>query len=323
MTQRSIFLSAGLALGLIALSSIAVGAGDLSLFRVLSGALSADDLQLLAVSRLPRTLALLLAGAGLAVAGLIMQTLSSNRFVEPSTVGVTESAALGMLGAMLLAPAMPVFGKMLVAAAAGLAGAGLFMTILARLKLRSGLIVPLVGLVLAGILGAAAQFVAYRFDLLQSLGAWRLGDFSMVLSGRYELLWIALGLTALAILFADRFTLAGMGRDVAVGLGLSYGQTVFTGLVIVSLVSAVTMVSVGTIPFVGLVVPNLVSMAIGDNGRRTVPVVALCGAGLVCLCDVLGRIARAPYEIPVGTVMGVVGSMVFLALLFRQRPANG
>ena len=114
-----------------------------------------------------------------------------------------------------------------------------------------------------------------------------------------------------------------MGRDTAVGLGLSYGQTVFAGLVIVSLVSAVTMVSVGTIPFVGLVVPNLVSLAIGDNGRRTVPIVALSGAGLVCLCDILGRVVRAPYEIPVGTTMGVLGSIIFLVLLFRKRPTHG
>ena len=323
MTHRSSLIAAGIALSALTLTSVAIGAGDLPFARLVSGDLSADDLQLLLVSRLPRSFALLLAGAGLAVAGLIMQTLTSNRFVEPSTVGVTESAALGMLGTALLAPSMPVFGKMLVAAAAGLAGAGLFMAILARLKLRSSLLVPLVGLILAGILQAAAQFIAYRFDLMQSLGAWRLGDFSMVLAGRYELLWIALVLTLLAILFADRFTLAGMGRDTAVGLGLSYGQTVFAGLVIVSLVSAVTMVSVGTIPFVGLVVPNLVSLAIGDNGRRTVPIVALCGAGLVCLCDILGRVVRAPYEIPVGTTMGVLGSIIFLVLLFRKRPAHG
>ena len=171
MTHRSSLIAAGIALSALTLTSVAIGAGDLPFARLVSGDLSADDLQLLLVSRLPRSFALLLAGAGLAVAGLIMQTLTSNRFVEPSTVGVTESAALGMLGTALLAPSMPVFGKMLVAAAAGLAGAGLFMAILARLKLRSSLLVPLVGLILAGILQAAAQFIAYRFDLMQSLGA--------------------------------------------------------------------------------------------------------------------------------------------------------
>ncbi|EAU41981.1 ABC transporter, membrane spanning protein [Fulvimarina pelagi HTCC2506] len=323
MSHRSILTTAGVLLFLLAITSLAVGAGDLGFPALLSGELSVDQLQLLFVSRFPRTFAVLLAGAGLAVAGLIMQMLSSNRFVEPSTVGVTESASLGMLAITLLAPATPVFGKMLVAAGFGLLGAGLFMAILARLKLHSGLLVPLVGLILAGIIGAGAQFIAYRFDLMQSLGALMLGDFSMVLAGRYELLWIALGLVALAILFADRFTLAGMGRDVAVGLGLSYGQTVFIGLVLVSLVSAVTMVSVGAIPFVGLVVPNLVSMAVGDNGRKTVPYVALGGAGLVCLCDIIGRVVRAPYEIPVGTTMGVVGAVIFLALLFGRRTAHG
>ncbi|MDY8110835.1 iron chelate uptake ABC transporter family permease subunit [Fulvimarina sp. 2208YS6-2-32] len=323
MTHRSALLASGFGLGCLVLISLLVGAGDLSAATIVSGRLSADDLKLLFVSRLPRTLATLLSGAGLAVSGLIMQMLSSNRFVEPSTVGVTESAAFGMLTVTLLAPAMPVFAKMLVAAGFGLAGGVLFMAILARLRLRTGLIVPLVGLILSGIIGAGTSFLAYRYDLMQSLGAWMTGDFSMVLAGRYELLWIAFALTGFAVLAADRFTIAGMGRDVAIGLGLSYGQTVFLGLVLVSLVSAVTIVSVGAIPFVGLVVPNLVSILAGDNGRRTVPYVALSGAALVLACDIVGRIVRAPYEIPVGTTMGLIGSLVFLSLLFSGRTARG
>lgn len=321
MRHHSIFVAATCGLVVLAAASLFVGAGDLSLATLASGEFGAHELELLFVSRFPRTFAALLAGAGLAVAGLIMQMLSSNRFVEPSTVGTTESASLGMLAVTLLAPSLPVFAKMLVAALFALAGTAMFMAIIHRLKLRTGLIVPLVGLILAGILGALASFVAYRYDLMQSLGAWTTGDFSMVLAGRYELLWLSLGLTLLALFAADRFTLAGMGRDVAVGLGLSYQQTVFVGLVVVSLVAAVTIVSVGTIPFVGLVVPNLVSMLAGDNGRRTVPYVALAGAGLVLACDIVGRLVRMPYEVPVGTIMGVVGAVVFLIILFRRKPA--
>ncbi|RFC66132.1 ABC transporter permease [Fulvimarina endophytica] len=323
MTNRSILATASLAVAALSIASLMIGAGDLSPVSLATGGLTAEDLRLLFVSRFPRTFATLLAGAGLAVAGLIMQMLSSNRFVEPSTIGVSESAALGMLTVTLLAPGLPIFAKMLVAALFGLAGAALFMAIIHRLRLRSGLLVPLIGLILSGIIGAFVNFLAYRFDLMQSLGSWLTGDFSMVLAGRYELLWLALGLTALAILAADRFTLAGLGRDVAVGLGVPYGVTVAIGLVIVSLVSAVTIVSVGVIPFVGLVVPNIVSMLAGDNGRQTIPYVLLGGAALVLACDILGRVIRMPYEIPVGTTMGVLGAVVFLTLLFRRRPAHG
>ena len=185
------------------------------------------------------------------------------------------------------------------------------------------MLVPLVGLILSGIIGAGASLLAYRFDLMQTLGAWMSGDFSMVLRGRYELLWIAFGLTILAVFAADRFTLAGLGRDVATNLGLSYERVLALGLVVVSLVAAVTIVSVGSIPFVGLVVPNLVSMLVGDNGRRTVPYVALSGAALVLACDLAsggwcGRPRNAGRPI-----IGVLGACVFLAIIFRRRPSLG
>lgn len=323
MTDRRL-LSLGL-LGLAALFvvSLFVGAGDLSLGTVLSGRLDGDALRLLLVSRMPRTAAALLAGASLAVAGLLMQMLSSNRFVEPSTVGTTEAAGLGMVVVTLLLPSAPVFAKMLAAAGFALAGTVVFIALIRGLRLKSGLLVPLVGLILAGIIQAIAHFIAYRTDLLQSLGAWSSGDFSMVLKGRYELLWIGIVLCALALVAADRFTLAGLGRDVSVNLGLAYERVVALGLIIVSLIAAVTVATVGAIPFVGLVVPNLVTLAMGDNGRRIVPFVAISGAGLVLGCDILGRVLRYPYEIPVGVIMGVAGSVIFLALLARRRPAHG
>ena len=89
--------------------------------------------------------------------------------------------------------------------------------------------------------------------------------------------------------------------------------------VIVSIVSAVVLVSVGSIPFLGLIVPNVVSLMIGDNMRRTVPWVAVLGAAFVLACDILGRILRFPYEIPISVVVGTIGSGLFLYLLLRKR----
>ncbi|MCB8839445.1 ABC transporter permease [Aurantimonas sp. VKM B-3413] len=312
-----------LGLGLLFVASLFVGAGDLSFASVWSGGVDGEALRLLLVSRLPRTAAATLAGGSLAVAGLLMQMLSSNRFVEPSTIGTTEAAGLGMVVVTLLAPGAPVLAKALVAAMFAIAGTAVFLALIRRLRLKSGLLVPLVGLILAGIIQSAAHFLAYRTDLLQSLAAWSSGDFSMVLKGRYELLWIGAALGAVALFAADRFTLAGLGRDVSVNLGLAYERVVAIGLVIVSLIAAVTVATIGSIPFVGLVVPNLVTMTMGDNGRRIVPFVALWGATLVLGCDVLGRILRYPYEIPVGVIMGVAGSVLFLILLAGRRTAHG
>jgi iron complex transport system permease protein len=273
------------ALGLLlalALASLLVGAGDMHWSVLWSR--SEDDLasQVLVYSRVPRTVALLLAGASMAVCGLLMQMLARNHFLEPSTVGTVESASLGMLASFLWVPHWPVIAKMGLSAVAALLGTALFLAVLSRIRLRSSWMVPLVGLVLAGVLEAAGSFVALQFDMMQALKSWSNGDFSLVVQGRYELLWLSLGATALACLAADRFTVAGLGESFATNLGLNYRR-------------------------------------LGDNVRRSVLWVALIGAGLTLLCDLAGRLLIAPYEIPVGTVLGVLGSALFLVLILRRR----
>ncbi|HEX2146296.1 MAG TPA: ABC transporter permease [Pseudorhizobium sp.] len=314
-----LFLLALLATAAVAVASLFVGVSELSPLAILSGESDEKMLMVLAGSRVPRTLALILAGAGMAVAGTIMQMLSRNRFVEPSTAGTVESASLGMLAVLLLAPDLPVMMKMLVAAAFALAGTGVFLAILRRVPLRSPVLVPLVGLMLGGVINACTTFFAYRYDLMQAMGAWTSGDFSAVLRGRYEVLWVALALTAAAYVAADRFTVAGMGEDFSTNLGLDYRKVVALGLVIVSMVTASVVVTAGILPFIGLIIPNLVSMAMGDRLHHTLPWIALSGAALVLVCDTAGRIINAPYEIPVGSVLGVIGSIFFLSMLLRRR----
>lgn len=303
----------------LAIVSLFIGVSNISLLGLLSASPEERPMQVLLISRIPRTLAIILSGSAMAVAGLVMQMIVRNRFVEPSTAGTTESASLGFLVATLVVPGWPLMGKMLIAAGFALAGTALFLRILRAVPLRDVMLVPLVGIMLGGIVGAVASFIAYRFELLPSLLAWNMGDFSGILRGRYELLWIGFGCAVLAYIAADRFTVAGMGRDFTTNLGLNYQRVMVLGLVIVSLVSATVLVTAGSIPFLGLIIPNLVSLMVGDNMRRTVPWVVVMGAGFVLACDVLGRIIRFPYEIPISVVVGVIGSAVFLYLLLRTR----
>ena len=307
----------------LAIASLFIGVSDVSLGNLLSSAPDARPMQVLLISRIPRTLAIILAGSGLAVAGLLMQMLARNRFVEPGTAGTIESATLGILVVTLLWPASPLIAKMGIASAFALAGTALFMQILSRIPLRSTLMVPLVGLMLGGVIASVTSFFAYRHDLLQTLSTWTNGDFSGVLRGRYELLWISAGLTGIAWLAADRFTVAGLGQDFTTNLGLDYRRVLTLGLSIVAMVTAVVVVSVGAIPFLGLIVPNLVSLAVGDNARKAIPWIVLMGAGFVLACDIVGRLIRFPYEIPIGTIFGVVGSALFLSLLLRRRDQLG
>jgi iron complex transport system permease protein len=311
-----------LATAVLAFFSLFIGISDVSIAALFGSGAEDRALQVLLVSRIPRTAAILLAGSALAIAGLVMQIIVRNRFVEPSTAGTTESASLGFLTVTILAPAWPMMAKMGVAALFALAGTALFLRILRFVPLRDVMLVPLVGIMLGGIIGAVTTFFAYRFNLLPSVLAWTMGDFSGVLRGRYELLWFGFGATVMAYIAADRFTVAGMGRDFTTNLGLNYKAVMTLGLVLVSVIAAVTLVSVGSIPFLGLIVPNIVSLMVGDNMRITVPWVAALGALFVLVCDIAGRLIRYPYEIPIGVVVGVIGSAMFLYLILRKRGAN-
>ncbi|ARU54630.1 iron compound ABC transporter, permease protein [Oleiphilus messinensis] len=279
-----------------------------------------QDLEILTLSRIPRTIALILAGISLSVAGLIMQMLVRNKFVEPATTGTVEWASLGLLLCLIFAPGLSVIIKMVVACLFALFGTGLFMLLLQRIDIRSDAIVPLVGLIYAAVIGAAIAFVADQAELMQSIWVWIQGDFSMVLQGRYELLWFAGCLGVVAYITADQFTLAGLGKNMSENLGLNYTLVFIWGILLVSVISGITVATVGVIPFLGLVVPNLVSLIVGDNLRYALPWVAVTGAALILLCDIVARLITFPYEIPIGTIMGVIGSLLFLYLLLRSEP---
>lgn len=300
--------------------SLFVGASPLSLSDLLDGNQSAQEV--FWISRVPRTVAALLAGAAVAISGLIMQQLARNRFVEPNMVGSTESAMLGILAVTIFVPSMPVIGKMGVATIFSLVGTALFLAIINNLPTRATLLIPLVGIMLGGIISAAATFVAYRNDLLQTLNAWMIGDLSGIIQGRYELLWIVAVVGLVGYIAADRFTAAGLGSDFCTSIGMNYRVTVRLGMAVVALISAVTVTTVGALPFLGLVVPNLVSVLVGDHLRRAVPWTALIGAGMVLACDIAGRLIRMPYEVPVGMIMSVLGSIVFLSMIIHQRYQN-
>lgn len=307
---------------LLAIASLLVGVYKLSWSALFAGSKS-ETLMVIVVSRIPRTLALLLVGMSTSVAGMIMQMLSRNKFVSPSTAGTVESAALGILVIMIFVPNASVGLKILVSAGFALAGTLLFLAILQRIPLRSPLIVPLLGIMLGGVVSAVTSFLAYRMNFLASLSAWMNGDFARVLQGRYELLWLSGLLTLLAYIAADRFTVIGLGEAFSKNLGIHYRAVMALGLSIVSIITAVNVVTVGAIPFLGLIVPNVVSQLMGDNLRRSVPWVMLFGAGFVLIADILGRILRYPFEVPISTVVGVVGSALFLYLLLRRSPQQG
>lgn len=281
--------------------------------------LTADQLQTLWISRLPRLLSIVIAGASMSVCGLIMQQLTRNKFVSPTTAGTMDSAKVGILVSMLLFTSAAPLAKMAVAFVFALAGTLLFMRILDRIKFKDAIFIPLVGIMVGNVISSIATFIAYKYQLVQNISSWLQGDFSGVLKGRYELMYVSVPLMIVAYLYANKFTLAGMGEEFAVNLGLSYKQVVNIGLAIVALSSSAIILTVGTIPFLGLIIPNIVSLYLGDNLKRTLSHTALLGAVFVLACDIAGRLVIYPYEIPVNLTVGVIGSVIFVYLLMRRR----
>ncbi len=301
---------------LFAVASVFIGVGNVSFTGLLAG--RSEDWLLLTNSRLPRLISIVIAGASLSISGLILQCLSRNRFVSPTTAGLEDSARFGVLMALILLPASSGWLQTSFAALTTFAGAMCFMAILNTLKHRDTVFVPLVGMMFGNIINSITVFFALQFDLLQNINAWLQGDFSSVLSGRYETLFVSIPALLLAYVFAQRFVLAGMGEDFAVNLGVNYKRTMALGLLLVSIVTAVVIVTVGTIPFLGLIVPNLVALYLGDNLKLTLPHTAVVGTLLVLVCDLTGRLVIYPYEVSVSLIMGIIGSAVFLSMLLKR-----
>lgn len=294
-------------------ASLLVGARQLAWTQLFT--LSGDAWLTLTASRLPRLAALVLTGVGLSVCGVILQHIVRNKFVEPATCGGLDAAKLGILVALTVAPSMGPGGRMAFALAFCFAASLAFVMIVRRIRFKNTVLVPVMGLMFGGVLSALAEFHAYRNNILQSMQGWLLGDFSKIVQGNYEITYLILPIVVLTYLYAHRFTVAGMGEDMAASLGLNYPATVALGLMLVAVTVSATVITVGAIPFVGLVVPNLVALHYGDNLGRTLPVVALGGASLLLVCDILGRVLIYPFEVPIGLTAGGVGGVLFLALI--------
>ncbi|CAM3419067.1 ABC transporter permease [Marinicrinis lubricantis] len=297
--------------------SLFIGAIDIKVTDLLDW--DSDKTQIFLISRVPRLIAIILAGAGMSIAGLIMQSLSRNKFVSPTTAGTLDAAKLGILISMLFFTNISYTGQIIFSFAFALAGTFIFMQILDRIKFKDAIFVPLIGIMYGNILSSITTFFAYEADLLQNISSWLMGSFTLIIAGRYELLYISVPAVILAYLYANKFTVAGMGEDFAKNLGLSYKLVLNIGLILVAIISTTVVLTVGVIPFLGLIVPNIVSLYFGDNLRKTMPYTAVLGVFFLLVCDIIGRIVIHPYEIPVNVTVAVIGSVIFLIMLFRGR----
>ncbi|WP_413455202.1 ABC transporter permease [Glutamicibacter sp. FR1] len=313
---KSKVLTGKLALGILAVLVLLA----FSLFTGVYDIFGQDDGGMMfAVTRIPRTIALVLAGAAMAMSGLVMQLLTQNRFVEPTTTGTTEWAGLGLLAMLVFFPTATLLAKMSVAIVFAFIGTMIFFLFLQRVSLKASLTVPIVGIMLGSVVGAFSTFFALSTDKLQSMGIWLAGSFTSVIRGQYEVLWIVAIVAVAIYIVADRFTVAGLGEEIATNVGLNYRQVMLLGTALIAVATGVVTVVIGNLPFLGLIVPNIVSMLRGDDLRSNLPWVCLLGIAITTACDLIGRTIIMPFEVPVSLILGVLGAVVFIFLLLRQR----
>lgn len=301
----------------MAVVSLFIGVADISIADIFHW--NADKLALISISRFPRTAALILAGVGMSISGVIMQQMTQNKFVAPTTAGTLEAAKMGLLIFLIFIPTAGSAIKMLLAFLFTFVASLIFLAIVRKIRYRNVVFVPLVGLMFGGIIGSISTFFAVRLNIVQDTNAWMMGDFSGILQGRYELIYLSLPAIVITYLYANKFTVVGMGEDFSKNLGLNYTAVMNIGLFCVSLTVSAVVITAGAIPFLGLIVPNVVSLLFGDNLKKTLPLVALSGAIFLLLCDIAGRIVIYPYEVPIGVTVSIIGAVIFLILIIRKR----
>ncbi len=286
----------------------------------LSEVLQMDETQLLVftVSRIPRTLSLILTGVGLSVAGFIMQQIAQNKFVSPTTAGSLDAAKLGILMGILWLPDISLFGKITFSLVFSFVCSLIFILLAKRIKFKDIILVPLLGIMFGNVLNAIATFFAVKHNIVQNMQGWMMGDFSSVLQGQYESIYLIVPVVIVAYLFAYQFTMIGMGESFSKNLGLNYNTYLYIGLIVVALTVSASVVTVGAIPFLGLVIPNLVRIYKGDHLKKNLVYIALYGALFLLVSDILGRVVIAPYEIPIGLMVGIIGGVIFFFLLIRR-----
>ena len=302
---------------IISILSLFIGVMEIDWKALFSGG-NGMELNIFLLARIPRLLAVLCTGVGMSVAGLIMQLLCMNKFVSPSTGATIQSAQFGIFLSLVFLPTIGLWGRILLAFTMSILGTWIFVGFVQKVQFKSTVLVPLIGIMFGNVLGGITSFIAYKFDVTQQLSTYFVGSFALIIKGNYELVWLAVPLVVIAFVFANYFNIVGMGQDFSRNLGVNYKLVLFCGLTIASMITASIVTIVGQISYIGLIVPNIVAMFKGDRIKGTLVDTALLGALFVLICDIIARSVIMPYELPIELIVGIIGSVMFIAMLIYK-----
>lgn len=319
---RTVFLVVAVLGFAASLLSLRLGAVDLTLMELLEAVHSGPDSTagyIFWYSRLPRTCACLLAGAALAASGCILQSVLGNQLASPNIIGVNAGAGLAVT---LCCAAGTLSGWTVSLAAFGGALAAVFAVVgLAGRTGASRTTVILSGVAINSILGAFRDAVTTLVpDAAALSGEFRVGGFSTVVSARLIPAGMLIVFSLVVILsLSNELDVLSLGEETAHSLGMPVKMVRTVFLFLAALLAGAAVSFSGLLGFVGLLVPHICRKLVGSESRYLVPLSILLGAGFVTACDLISRLAFAPYELPVGILMSCIGGPFFLILLFERK----
>ena len=269
--------------------------------------------------RLPRTLGCLLAGAGLAVSGAVIQGVLANQLASPSIIGVNAGA--GLFVTICCACGVLTGWAITIASFLGAMVAVLLVVTVARKVSASRTTVILAGVAINSFLNAGSEAITTLIPEVALMNVdFRVGGFSTVSYVRLIPAGIVIIVALLVILsLCNELDIMTLGEETAQGLGLSvkWMRTIFLGLS--ALLAGASVSFAGLLGFVGLIVPHAIRKITGSESKKLLPLCAVCGATFVTLCDLCSRLIFNPYEVPVGIIMSFLGGPFFLWLLLKQK----
>ncbi len=276
--------------------------------------------------KLPRILGAVLVGGCLAVGGAVMQGITRNYLASPDVVGVSSGANLGLTIAFTLSVGTNTYVTNLLFSVVGAAISTVIIFVLSsRIKGReSGVKLLLAGTALGTLFSSISTAITLWSYTEQGAGIYLWNN-----SGLLGIRWVGIGVlcmglvgVAIAFAIASRLTVLGMGDETAVALGQNVKMTKLLGVISVVLIASSTVTVVGNIGFIGLIIPNIVKMGVGEDYRKVVPLSAIFGSMLLIVADVISRLVNMPAETPVGLITSLIGIPVFLYLI-NSKKAKG
>ncbi len=292
---------------------------DLILRSLIKGSKAGTAHTLITLVRIPRVIGGIFAGAGLACAGVLLQGVMNNSLASPNTIGVNSGSGFAVMAAMMLFPKSP--SSLPAFAFAGAMLTTLLVFLLAYLADSSRTTIVLAGITLSSFFNAGINAIKILDpELSINLAAFMAGSLSGLTLDELTLpcacILVAL---CLSLILARYLNVLGLGEDIARCLGMRVMLVRFLLLGLASLMAGCVVSYAGLLSFVGLIVPHICRQLFGNDARSLLPCSALLGSSFVLLCDLLGRVLFAPYELPVGILMAFIGGPFFLYLLLKKK----